>query len=112
MLKVVHEDKSRCYMWLYCTGTDSPVPDQANAPPNIVLYDYQPSRGGACAKHWLEGYDQYLQVDGYAGYEQTEATLVGCFAHARRKFVEAKQAQAKGKTGKADWAISHIGKLY
>jgi len=55
---------------------------------------------------------QQCQVDGYIGYEQTEAILVGCFAHARRKFIEAKQAQIKGKTGKADWAISHIGKLY
>ncbi len=27
-------------------------------------------------------------------------------------FVEAKKAQPKGKTGKADWAISHIQKLY
>jgi len=111
-LKVIHEDKQRCYMWLYCTGTDSPVPEAVNAPPNIVLYDYQASRSGNCAKHWLDGYDQYLQVDGYVGYEQTRAMLVGCFAHARRKFVEARRAQAKGKSGKADWAINHIGKLY
>ena len=33
-------------------------------------------------------------------------------AHARRKFVEARQAQPKGKSGRADWAISHIQKLY
>ena len=111
-LKVVHEDKSRCYMWLYCTGTDSPTTGQTNVPPNIVLYDYQASRSGTCAKNWLAGYARYLQVDGYAGYEQTDAILVGCFAHVRRKFVEAKQAQVKGKSGKADWAISHIGKLY
>ena len=51
-------------------------------------------------------------MDGYAGYEQTEATLVGCWAHARRKFVEAQKAHGKGKTGKADWAIHHIQKLY
>jgi len=109
-LKVVHEDKARCYMWVYCTGTDSPSPGKG--PPNIVLYDYQPSRSGQCPKDWLGGFSHYLQVDGYAAYEQTGAILVGCFAHARRKFVEAKQAQVKGKTGKADWAISHIGKLY
>jgi len=30
----------------------------------------------------------------------------------RRKFVEAKTVQVKGKTGKADWAINHIQKLY
>ncbi len=83
-----------------------------SAPPNIVLYDYQPSRAGQCAVDYLEGYRGYLQVDGYAGYDQTQATLVGCFAHARRKFIEAQKVQAKGKTGKADWAINHIQKLY
>lgn len=36
------------------------------------------------------------------------AVLVGCMAHARRKFVDAQTAQPKGKTGKADWAINHI----
>lgn len=112
-LNVIHEDKTTCYMWVYCTGTDSPPakPDETH-PPNIVLYDYQPSRAGQCAVDYLEGYRGYLQVDGYGGYEQTDAQLVGCFAHARRKFIEAQKVQPKGKTGKADWAINHIQKLY
>ena len=116
-LKVIHEDKSQCYMWVYCTGTDSP-PNQDPAevpekpPLNIVLYDYQASRSSQCVRDYLQGYSGYLQVDGYAGYNRTDATLVGCFAHARRKFVEAQKVQAKGKSGKADWAINHIGKLY
>jgi transposase len=109
-LKVIHEDKSRCYMWVYCTGGDSPDPQSEIR--HIVLYDYQPSRGGQCPSDWLSGFNRYLQVDGYSAYGQTAAMLVGCMAHARRKFVEAKQSQVKGKTGKADWAISHIGKLY
>lgn len=112
-LKVIHEDKTKCYMWVYCTGTDSPPGNHIKAPiPNIVLYDYQNSRAGHCPIDYLQGYSQYLQVDGYAGYEQTDACLVGCWAHARRKFVEAQKIQAKGKTGKADRAISLIGKLY
>ncbi len=113
-LKVIHEDKSRCYMWVYCTGSDSPADKNLtkDRPPNIVLYDYHNSRAGRCARDYLDGYQGYLQVDGYAGYAQTEATLVGCFAHARRKFIEVQKIQVKGKTGKADWAISHIRKLY
>ena len=115
-LKVIHEDKSQCYMWVYCTGTDSPVDKHAaqtiNGPPNIVLYDYQNSRSGQCVRDYLQGYSGYLHVDGYAGYERTTATLVGCLAHARRKFVEAQKLQVKGKTGKADWAVNHIKKLY
>ena len=108
-LQVLEEDKHRCYMWVYCTGTDSP---SNTGPPNIVLYDYQASRSGQCARDYLDGFSGYLQVDGYAAYEQTAATLVGCWAHARRKFVEAKKAQPKGKSGRADRAISHIQKLY
>ncbi|MCP4300039.1 MAG: IS66 family transposase, partial [Gammaproteobacteria bacterium] len=108
-VQVLKEDKHRCYMWVYCTGSDSP---DETGPPNIVLYDYQASRSGQCARDYLDGFRGYLQVDGYAGYQQTEAVLVGCWAHARRKFVEAKKAQPKGKSGRADWAISHIQKLY
>ena len=109
-LKVVNEDTSTCYMWVYCTGADSPAPDSSI--PNIVLYDYQRSRSGQCPVAFLDGYNQYLQVDGYAGYEQTQAILVGCMAHARRKFMEAKQSQPKGKSGKADMALNQIQQLY
>ncbi|MCF1429001.1 MAG: IS66 family transposase [Shewanella sp.] len=51
-------------------------------------------------------------LDGYATYEQTHATLVGCWAHARRKFVDARKDQPKGKSSKVDIALSHIQKLY
>lgn len=112
-LKVVKEDKSTCYMWLYCTGADSPATTiNGSDIPHIVLYDYQNSRAGRCAVDYLEGYSGYLHVDGYVGYEQTQAPLVGCWAHARRKFKEAEVAQVKGKTGKANWALNHIQKLY
>ena len=100
-------------MWLYSTGTDSPDNKLIDANiPNIVLYDYNISRAGKCAVNYLQGYSGYLQVDGYAGYEKTQTTLVGCWAHARRKFTEAKTAQGKKSSGKADWALNHIQKLY
>lgn len=108
-LNVLGEEKSTCYMWLYCTGSDAP---SENAIKNIVIYDYQNSRSGSCAANFLDGFKGELQVDGYQGYAQTNATLAGCWAHARRKFVEAEKAQGKNKTGKANWAISHIKKLY
>lgn len=108
-LKVINEDKAKCYMWLYCTGSD--VPTQS-AVPNIVLFDYQSGRAGQCAVDYLGGYNGYLQVDGYSGYEKTSAILVGCWAHARRKFKEAEIAQPQGKTGKANMALNYIQKLY
>lgn len=109
-VKVIHNDKQKSYMWVYCTGTDSPAQDRPIK--STVLYDFHPSRAGVCVQNYLGDYSGFLQVDGYAGYEHTQATLVGCMAHARRKFIEAQKAQPKGKTGKADWAVNHIQKLY
>ena len=109
-VNVINSDKIKSYMWVYCTGSDSP--NENRVIPNIVLFDYQNSRAGVCPVNYLAGFDGYLQVDGYAGYEQTDATLVGCMAHARRYFMDAKKAQPKGKNGKADMALSYFQKLY
>ncbi|MEI8673353.1 IS66 family transposase [Vibrio sp. SA48] len=110
-LNVLKEDK-QCYMWLYCSGADSPeakLPDMKN----IALFDYQNSRARACPVNFLGDYSGYLQSDGYAAYDGlTNVANVGCFAHARRKFMEAKKLQGKGKSGKADVALAKIQKLY
>ena len=112
-LKVVESEKVNSYMWLYASGADSPTGNISGTEiPNIVLYDYHNSRAGQCAVDFLKGYSGYLQVDGYQGYEQTQATLIGCWAHARRKFMEAKKGAGKKGSGKADWALNHIQKLY
>lgn len=108
-LKVIREDKNKCYMWVYCSGADSPV---ENTIKNIVLYDYQASRAGSCAVNYLKGFEGYLQADGYKGYEQVDADLIGCMAHARRKFVDAQTAGPKNKNGRAQLAINKIAKLY
>lgn len=55
-------------------------------------------------------------TDGYTGYVKLAKTdgvehLV-CFAHVRRRFVEAVRVQPKGKRGRADEAVDLIGKLY
>jgi len=39
-------------------------------------------------------------------------TLHACWAHVRRRFVDAVRVQPKGKRGKADEAVALIGKLY
>lgn len=109
-LNVIKEARSKCYMWVYCTGKDGP--DPTSPIPNIVLYDFQPTRRGQCAVDFLQGFDGYLNVDGYQAYESTNAKLAGCWAHARRQFIEAEKAMPKGKAGKATLAISQINKLY
>jgi len=49
-----------------------------NSEHNIVLYDHQFNRSGQYPDEFLSGYQGYLHVDSYQGYEQTEAQLVGC----------------------------------
>ena len=111
-VKVLDVDKSQCAMWVYGCGVDKPANTLGDSPPNIVLYDYQDGRGGVHPNNFLMDFSGLLQVDGYAGYNKTGATLVGCWAHARRKFIEAKAVQPKGKTGRADQALNMIQKLY
>lgn len=111
-VKVLKEEKQSSYMWVYCSGADSPQ-DNPDAPHNIVLYDYQNGRGGVHPKTFLSGFEGYLQTDGYSGYNFVEnVTHLGCMAHARRKFMDAKKLQTKNKSGKADVALSMIQKLY
>lgn len=90
VLQVLHEPgkpaQSKSYMWLYRTGSDAKNP--------IVLYDYQPDRKAKRPEEFLGNFAGYLQADGYAGYHSLPAPIivVGCFAHARRKFDEALKA--------------------
>ena len=94
-LQVLHEPgkkpQSDSYMWLYRTSGDTDKP--------IVLYEYQPGRGAKHPKEFLAGYKGYLHTDGYAGYHDLGEgiTVVGCWAHARRKFDEAVKSLPKGK---------------
>ena len=74
--------QTKSYMWLYRSGMDGE--------PSIVLYDYQPSRGGKNAAGYLEGFHGFLHTDAYSGYEKVkDVTRCCCWAHARRYFVEA-----------------------
>lgn len=85
-VQVLKEDgrkpQTKSYMWLYCSGND--------AKPPIILYDYQPSRNGDHAAIYLKDFKGYVHSDGYSGYNKLSGiTRVGCWAHLRRKFVEA-----------------------
>ena len=112
-LTVLNDERKKSYIWLYGCGPDRGGDAQS---PGIVLFDYQDgSRGHHCPASYLSDYGGYLHVDGYEAYEKTNAKLVGCWAHARRKFVEAEQSQPKGKQvkgGKIQWAINWFQKLY
>jgi transposase len=99
---------TRSYMWVF-RGESRDGP--------IVMFQYHPTRSGSVPAELFEKYEGIVQVDGYAGYDALEAggkvRLAGCWAHVRRKFVEAARvAKGSGKTGSADVAIGMIRQLY
>ncbi len=74
--------QTKSYMWLYRTGNDDKAP--------VILYDYQPSRNGDHAATFLKDFEGYVHSDGYSGYNKLTGIIrCGCWAHLRRKFVEA-----------------------
>lgn len=98
------------YMWVLLGGS----PEQP-----AISFEYNPSRGQQVPLQLLEGYEGYLQTDGYAGYNQVclvEAiTRLACWDHVRRKFKEARDAEPKtvsAKHSKSEQALMLIRKLY
>lgn len=93
------EAKQKSYMWLYRTGREGPP---------IVLYDYQTTRASKHPKRFLEGAKGFIHVDGYSGYNDLpNITLVGCIAHARRKFTDIIKAMPNSSNQKQ--TASHKG---
>jgi len=103
--------RSDKWMWVIRGGP----PDRP-----IVLFEYDKSRSEEVPARLLEGFGGVLQTDGYAGYKRVcreqGITRIGCWDHARRRFVEAEgaaPARKKGqKVSKAAVAIGKIRKLY
>jgi transposase len=110
-LQVLHEPgrdpTAHSWMWV-----------QSGGPPDrpVILFDYSTSRAQDVPLRLLDGYRGYLMTDDYAGYNAVALKggieRLGCWAHARRKFVDAQKVQPKGKTGRADMALNLINKLY
>jgi transposase len=116
-IQVLKEDgktsQSDKWMWVVRGGP----PDKPS-----VLFEYDPSRAGSVPVRLLQGFSGILQTDGYAGYaevcRENQLVRIGCWDHARRKYVEAGKAVPEGKKAsntapaKADVALGYIGKLY
>jgi len=98
---------TKSYMWIFKRGD----PERP-----VLIYEYHPTRSGDVVRSFLAGYQGYVQTDGYSGYDFLDYTEgiehIGCWAHARRKFMEAKKGQTGNKAGSADIALGYIKKLY
>jgi hypothetical protein len=66
----------------------------AGQPKGNVIFEFYQGRGQEQARQLIGSFQGYLQRDGYSAYGALVRTMggllpVGCWAHARRKFVEA-----------------------
>ena len=95
----------KSYAWVYRGGCIKQ---------RVVVYDYQETRSGQCARDFLAGFKGYLQTDGYKGYDwvkdKKDIIHLGCMAHARRPFAEL--VKILKKTGSAHQAVAYIQTLY
>jgi transposase len=106
-VRVLDDASRQAYMWVSISGGSDPP---------VVCYQYEASRSGDIPVKLLKGYSGVLVADGYSGYHAVSQSggivSAGCMAHVRRKFDEALKAQGTQKTGRAQFALNKIRKLY
>lgn len=99
--------ESKSWMWVRCT------PSGKN---KIILFDYDPHRSAAVAKRLLEDFKGFLQVDGFASYndleKKPELVRLGCNMHGRRYYEKALKTGAKSGTTFAEQAMKFYKRLY
>jgi transposase len=88
-------------IWVYLGDRNHPY----------TVYDYTPDRTRAGPANWLRDFKSYLQADAYGGYDgiyHAGAIEVACWAHARRKFFEAKETDMR----RATTMLEFVRRLY
>lgn len=89
------------YLWVYANRDGDSI------------YEWHMGRSAKCAEPMLKGYRGLLQSDAFSVYSSISKKegflLVGCMAHARRKFHEAWRDYDEYPSG---WYIKQIGALY
>lgn len=100
------KDTTKSYMWVYLTGSHKNIG---------VVYEYKETRSREGPEGFLKEFQGYLQTDGYGGYKgivgRLGNTAVGCWAHARRKYVAVVKMFPQ-KPGKAAEIVGVIQGLY
>ena len=112
-VQVLHEPgrspTTKSYMWIFRGGDPQKV---------SLIYRYAPTRSGDVAASFIKKYKGAVQTDGYVGYDflDTKDSIIhlGCWAHVRRKFMDAAKAGSSKskKRGSVDVALGYIRKLY
>lgn len=81
VLKEEHKTpQSKSYLWCYRTSGDTQMP--------IILAEYKPDRKYKNPAEFLAKFKGFLHTDGYDAYHKLpkDITVVGCWAHVRRKW--------------------------
>jgi transposase len=92
------------YFWVYVGNGNHPY----------TIYDYRDSRSRDGPAQILKNFRGYLQTDAYASYESVvfesagRIISVGCWAHARREFFDARLNQGY----ESHYVLSLVGQLY
>lgn len=96
---------SESRMWVYSSAKRADI--------QLRCFEYRESRSGKWAKTFLEGFSGVLITDGYSGYNKIqEAERAGCWAHMRRKWLEAMPEGADAKTCKAAEGYELCNRLF
>jgi transposase len=91
----------QAYLWQY------------GRPGGSVVFDFRLGRGREGPKRFLGQFEGILQSDGYAAYEQVggpKMVHACCWAHARRKFIEALKLHPDDRT--ATRIVARIDELF
>jgi len=114
--KVIHTDdtrvpvqdetvKGKCKsgrIWTYIGDEDN----------RYIVFDYTPDRTRAGPQTFLADYKGHLQADAYGGYDgvytRGNVTEVACWAHARRKFFDARETDGR----RAAQMLRFVQRLY
>jgi len=106
---LVHADETR---WRLLKGGGKTWWVWSMSRGNAVYYRLHPTRGHEVAVDMLDGFDGVLMVDDYAGYQAArkllpKARLVLCWAHVRRRFIDAQKSYPE-----CDEAVELLGELF
>ena len=107
-IQVLHEPGRRAqqksYMWVYATSKRAKI--------QIRCFSYENSRSGERANRFLKDFNGILISDGYGGYLKVEVIRAGCWAHMRRKWVEAMPKGVPSESSTAAIGLKYSTQLF
>jgi len=104
VLDLTRDSTRKSYLWTYLGDSDYP----------FTVFDYRDSRSRDGPAEILKNYRGYLQTDAYTCYDSVvleskgRIVPVGCWAHARRGFFDARASQPR----EVHYVLSLVGQLY